>query len=126
MKTGQGHCPSCGSSQFEVEFDAQNRPGKARCYYNRCSPRAILAALFVTIDSSLLPEKRDQNKSFINLKIIEDLISVYGCLICARVPAQFAHGSAPTKSTSRECVNGYVYRRCGPPSYCKYCGTDEV
>ncbi len=45
MKTARGHCPLCGSAQFAVEFDAQGRRVKARCYYNRCNPRAIMAAL---------------------------------------------------------------------------------
>jgi len=64
MKTARGHCPLCGSAQFAVEFDAQNRPLKARCYYNRCSPHSILAALKGTaLDQLRLTPTQDAGRN---------------------------------------------------------------
>jgi hypothetical protein len=100
---------------------------KTRLRRRRRSPELAISIALVTIDSSLPPEKRDQNKSFINLNIIEDLIYVYRCLICARVPVQFAPGSTRTPITSFECRNGHISRRRrGPPSRCRRCLTTEI
>jgi hypothetical protein len=49
MKRARGRCPICASTQFAVEFDNEDHAVKARCYYNGCPPRAILAALTGTV-----------------------------------------------------------------------------
>ena len=64
MKTARAACPVCGSRQFSVRLDAQNRPVKPRCYYNRCSPAAILAALRGTpLDQLRLTPTQDPGRN---------------------------------------------------------------
>ncbi len=45
MKSARSRCPLCDSTQFSVQFDAEGRATKVRCFYCREHPRVLLAAL---------------------------------------------------------------------------------